>query len=112
MPLNWPSYMYCSQSMITGQLNSFYNNIYFKFQKPIVQKLLNINVKAIIPESFATSPLDQFLLKISCTGTEVEAGTGTELRAVWGTLGVRRTVALPSFNVRWNIETKLGTPVL
>lgn len=54
----------------------------------------------IIPESFATSPLDQFLLKISCTDREVEAGTGTELRTVWVILGVLRTVAFPPFDVR------------
>jgi len=48
------------------------------------------------------------LLKISCT--EVEAGT--ELRTVWEIFGILRTIAFPSFDVRWNIETKLGTLAL
>lgn len=81
----------------------------------IIYKLLNASIKAVIPESFATSPRDQLpvLRKISCTGAAgVGADIDTELSTVCGALGVLRTVAFPSFDVRWNMDTKLGTLVL
>lgn len=119
MSLNWSSNVYRSQSMIAGQLNPFCIFIqYFRLHRLkllIIYKLLDASVKTAIPQSFATSPRDQLPVfrKISCTGA---AGFGAdvdiELSTVCGALGVLRTVAFPSFDVLWNMDTKLGTLTL